>query len=130
MALTIYCFKDKKLGSLSSHKFVYCLDIEQILAQLLADSASDSKLFECIASLSVVSNHISKELKDTLDARITNAFEFLDLPPTWSLFGKGIENNEIRNGKLIFERFFYSKKAFLPQLLVISQSDWLICHCR
>ncbi|XP_068734073.1 rho guanine nucleotide exchange factor 28-like isoform X3 [Montipora capricornis] len=99
VALTIYCFKDKKLGSLSSHKFVYCLDIEQILAQLLADSASDSKLFDCIASLSVVSNHISKELKDTLDARITNAFEFLDLPPTWSLFGKGIENEEIRNGQ-------------------------------
>lgn len=66
----------------------------------MADSASDSKLFECLTSLSEISNSISKELKDTLDARITNAFEFLDLSPTWSLFGeKGVENYKNTNGE-------------------------------
>lgn len=102
MSLTINCFKDNKLGLLSSHKFLYLLETEQILAQLLAESASDSKLFECLASLSIISNNISKELKDTLDARITNAFEFLDLSPSWSLFGEnGIENYQSRDGKCI-----------------------------
>ena len=85
---------------LSSHKFVYCLDAEQILAQLLADSVYDRKLFESVASISVVSSDISKEFKDTLDARITNAFEFLDLSPSWSLFGdKEVKDNESQNGK-------------------------------
>ena len=66
----------------------------------MADSASDSKLFECLSSLSEISNSISKELKDTLDSRITNAFEFLDLSPTWSLFGeKGMENYHDTNGE-------------------------------
>lgn len=79
---------------------MYCLDTEQILAQLLADSVYDRKLFESVASISVVSSYISKELKDTLDARITNAFEFLDLSPSWSLFGnKEIKDNESKNGK-------------------------------
>lgn len=100
VSLTMHCSKDNKLGTLSSHKFSYLLETEQIIAQLLADSASDSKLIECLASLSVVSNNISKELKDTLDARITNAFEFLDLSPDWSLLGEnGIENYQSRNGK-------------------------------
>lgn len=100
VSLTINCFKDNKLGLLSSHKFLYLLETEQILAQLLAESASDSKLFECLASLSIISNNISKELKDTLDARITNAFEFLDLSPSWSLFGEnGIENYQSRDGQ-------------------------------
>lgn len=88
------------MGSLSSHKFLYLLETEQIIAQLLADSASDSKLFECLTSLSEISNSLSKELKDTLDSRITNGFEFLDLSPTWSLFGeKGMENYQNVNGE-------------------------------
>ena len=100
MSLTIYCTKDNKLGSLSSHKFSYLLEIEQIIARLLADGASESKLFECVGSLSVISKKFSKELKDILDSRITNAFEFLDLSPSWSLFGEnGIENYSNRNGK-------------------------------
>ena len=100
MSLTIYCSKDDKLGSLSSHKFIYVLETEQIIAKLLADNVSDSKIFECLASLSLVSNNISKELRDTLDGRITNAFEFLELSPTWCLFGEnGMENNQNRNGK-------------------------------
>ena len=100
VSLTVYCAQEHNLGSLSSHKFLYLLETEQIIAQLLADSASDSKLFECLASLSAISNSVSKELKDTLDSRITNAFEFLDLSPTWSLFGEnGTENYKNTNGK-------------------------------
>lgn len=100
VSLTVYCSQENKLGSLSSHKFLYMLETEQIVARLLADSASDSKLFECLASLSSISNSVSKELKDTLDARITNAFELLELSPTWSLFGEnGIENYKNTNGK-------------------------------
>ncbi|XP_073242389.1 rho guanine nucleotide exchange factor 28-like isoform X6 [Porites lutea] len=100
VSLTIYCTKDNKLGSLSSHKFSYSLEIEQIIARLLADGASESKLFECVGSLSVISKNFSKELKDILDSRITNAFEFLDLSPSWSLFGEnGIENYSNRNGQ-------------------------------
>ena len=100
VSLTVYCTQENKLGSLSSHKFWYLLETEQVIAQLLADSASDSKLFECLTSLSEISNSISKELKDTLDSRITNAFEFLDLSPTWSLFGeKGLENYHDTNGE-------------------------------
>ncbi|XP_067017115.1 rho guanine nucleotide exchange factor 28-like isoform X1 [Acropora muricata] len=100
VSLTIYCFNNKKLGMLSSHKFVYCLDAEQILAQLLADSVYDRKLFESVASISVVSSDISKEFKDILDARITNAFEFLDLSPSWSLFGdREVKDNESQNGQ-------------------------------
>ncbi|KAJ7385330.1 A kinase (PRKA) anchor protein 13 [Desmophyllum pertusum] len=88
VSLTVYCAQQQKLGSLSSHKFLYLLETEQVIAQLLADCASDSKLYECLASLSVLSNSISKELKDTLDSRITNAFEVLDLSPSWSLVGE------------------------------------------
>jgi len=100
VSLTVHCAQENKVGSLSSHKFLYLLETEQIIAQLLADSASDSKLFECLTSLSAISNSISKELKDTLDSRITNAFEFLDLSPTWSLFGeKGMANYQNANGE-------------------------------
>ncbi|XP_020626886.1 rho guanine nucleotide exchange factor 28-like isoform X3 [Orbicella faveolata] len=100
VSLTVYCAQENKVGSLSSHKFLYLLETEQIIAQLLADSASDSKLFECLTSLSEISSSLSKELKDTLDSRITNAFEFLDLSPTWSLFGeKGMENYQNVNGQ-------------------------------
>jgi len=100
VSLTVYCAQENKVGSLSSHKFLYLLETEQIIAQLLADSASDSKLFECLTSLSEISNSLSKELKDTLDSRITNGFEFLDLSPTWSLFGeKGMENYQNVNGE-------------------------------
>ena len=89
-------------GCFHRTNFYTCWKQKQILARLLAESASDSKLFECLASLSIISNNISKELKDTLDARITNAFEFLDLSPSWSLFGEnGIENYQSRDGKLV-----------------------------
>ena len=81
----------------------------------MADSASDSKLFECLTSLSEISNSISKELKDTLDSRITNAFEFLDLSPTWSLFGeKGMENYQDTNGE------FDIGGLFLPYILAMN----------
>ena len=94
---------------------MYLLETEQIIAQLLADSASDSKLFECLTSLSEISNSISKELKDTLDSRITNAFEFLDLSPTWSLFGeKGMENYQDTNGE------FDIGGLFLPYILAMN----------
>lgn len=100
VTLTVYCAQESKVGPLSSHKFLYLLETEQIIAKLLADSASDSKLFECLSSLSLISNAVSKEYRDTLDSRITNAFEFLDLSPTWSLFGEnGVENFQNENGK-------------------------------
>lgn len=100
VSLTVYCAQESKVGPLSSHKFLYLLETEQIIAKLLADSASDSKLFECLSSLSLISNAVSKEYRDTLDSRITNAFEFLDLSPTWSLFGEnGVENFQNENGK-------------------------------
>lgn len=100
VSLTVYCAQQQKLGSLSSHKFLYLLETEQVIAQLLADCASDSKLYECLASLSVLSNSISKELKDTLDSRITNAFEVLDLSPSWSLVGEnGVDDYQNANGK-------------------------------
>ncbi|PFX30955.1 rho guanine nucleotide exchange factor 28-like isoform X3 [Stylophora pistillata] len=100
VTLTVYCAQESKVGPLSSHKFLYWLETEQIIAKLLADSASDSKLFECLASLTLISDTVSKEYRDTLDSRITNAFEFLDLPPTWSLFGEnGVENFQNKNGQ-------------------------------
>lgn len=100
VTLTVYCAQESKVGPLSSHKFLYLLETEQIIAKLLADSASDSKLFECLSSLSLISNAVSKEYRDTLDSRITNAFEFLDLSPTWSLFGEnGVENFQNENGQ-------------------------------
>ena len=100
MSLTVYCAKDSKLGTLSSHKFLYLLETDQIIAQVLTDNAGNSQLFECLASLSAVANNMSKDFKDSLDSGITNAFEFLRLSPSWTLFGEGaIENSEEKNGK-------------------------------
>lgn len=83
--LSVYCVKDGKLGCLSSHRFLYEAETEQIIAELLADSVSKPGLLECLVPLAAISNGISKELRETLDTRITNAFEVLDLSPTWTL---------------------------------------------
>ena len=99
VTLTSYCCQDDKLGPLSSHTFSYVLDTEQIIAQVLADGVSDSKLLESLIPLGFVSNNISKELRDTLDSRITSAFEFLDLSPSWTVSGDQEVGNCERNGE-------------------------------
>ena len=96
MVLSVYCVNDGKLGCLSSHRFLYEVETEQIIAQLLADSVSKPGLLECLVPLGSFSNGISKEFRETLDARITNAFECLDLSPAWTL---GCKNGD-KSGKL------------------------------
>ena len=74
--------------------------------------------------MSEISNSISKELKDVLDSRITNAFEFLDLSPTWSLFGeKGMENYRNTNGE--YDRSSFSQGGIFWQYILFINGSQL-----
>ncbi|XP_048584074.1 A-kinase anchor protein 13 isoform X3 [Nematostella vectensis] len=99
VSLTVYCLKNDTIGVLSAHKFLYVLETEQILAELLAERSSDSAFLEALVPLCSASNNVPCDLRNTLDYRLTSAFEFLDLSPTWTLVGENGKHVKTSKGQ-------------------------------
>lgn len=101
VSLAVQCHKDGTVGMLSSHRFIYKLETEQILAEVLSQHVSDPKFLELCISLSSISNSISSELREALDTRLTKAFELLELSPSWTLLGENSKRKGLENGECI-----------------------------